>query len=315
MNKKVNTLEPFKLRTTGAAIQDGYRLFTANFRTIFRSTWLIAAVYALFASALMTLYVNLLPTVYFLRLVYAQHAEMAPSLINYYCVLAGTALLFSLVAAILTASGMSQLSHFTKTSAFPQSAHWYACFFKKAVLLRTLTAWGIMMVVVIVYSAVCFGGIWFGLSSYLSPFATKLALALMALLLVLILPPLAMWMVSYILNDAPTPSLRQSLFPTLYWGNAIIVSLIVAILTLLLTMIIDFPAFILFSANIQSQAGILQGDPANMPAYMTWMRIVVFALAGFILAFVHLSSLFPLYYLYGTTQEQEKERGKMKIEN
>ena len=67
----------------------------------------------------------------------------------------------------------------------------------------------------------------------------------------------------------------------------------------------------LFSAKVVSLAGALQDDPTGMPDYMSWLNIVVFSLAGFIQAYIYLSSLFPFYYLYGSTEAQEKERKEL----
>ena len=45
-NQKDNIL--MKVRSSRACIAEGYRLYTGNFRKIFRQTWLAAMVYGLF---------------------------------------------------------------------------------------------------------------------------------------------------------------------------------------------------------------------------------------------------------------------------
>ena len=49
-----------------------------------------------------------------------------------------------------------------------------------------------------------------------------------------------------------------------------------------------------------------------MPEYIGRLNFAVFALMGFLQAYIHLSTLFPFYYLYGSIEQQEKERKEMK---
>jgi hypothetical protein len=41
----------------------------------------------------------------------------------------------------------------------------------------------------------------------------------------------------------------------------------------------------------------------------------VFVIAGFIQAYVHLSTLFPLYFAYGSIEQQKIERNALTIDN
>ena len=63
---------------------------------------------------------------------------------------------------------------------------------------------------------------------------------------------------------------------------------------------------------MSSQMGTLQGDPAGMPEYMGWMTVVVLCIAGFIQAYVQLTAMFPLYYIYGSIETAEKEARERK---
>ena len=87
--------------------------------------------------------------------------------------------------------------------------------------------------------------------------------------------------------------------------------LVVGIVTTLLSAIVMLPYYILTTAIVKSQIGLLMGDPLGMPEYMSWMPSVVFAISGFIQGYLHLSMLFPFYYLYGSIEQQEKERKEM----
>lgn len=70
----------------------------------------------------------------------------------------------------------------------------------------------------------------------------------------------------------------------------------------------SLPAVILTIANQTATIGYLTGDPLGMPSYIGWLAAVVFLLIGFIQAYVMLSFLFPIYYMYGSIDAHESER-------
>ena len=74
------------------------------------------------------------------------------------------------------------------------------------------------------------------------------------------------------------------------------------------TLFAALPAQVLSLANLQAEVGVLNGDPLGMPGYMGWLTAVVFTIAGFFQAYIHLSMLFPTYYMYGSIETQEEER-------
>ncbi len=51
-----------KIRSSRACIRDGYKLFTANFRRLFRSTWVVAIVFAILSAAASALPVLISPS-------------------------------------------------------------------------------------------------------------------------------------------------------------------------------------------------------------------------------------------------------------
>ena len=66
-------------------------------------------------------------------------------------------------------------------------------------------------------------------------------------------------------------------------------------------------------ANIKAYTGAAMGDPLGMPDYLPRMTFAAFFIAGFVQAYVHLASIFPLYYAFGSANTIELERNKMKI--
>jgi hypothetical protein len=86
---------------------------------------------------------------------------------------------------------------------------------------------------------------------------------------------------------------------------------VVFVTTLLISIFSLFtslPAVILTIANQAATIGYINGDPLGMPSYIGWLAVVVFLLIGFLQAYVMLSFLFPIYYMYGSIDAHESER-------
>ena len=97
-----------------------------------------------------------------------------------------------------------------------------------------------------------------------------------------------------------------------HFGLLFSVIFVVVVFTLMALLLTTLPAIILALANSQAQVGALLGDPLGMPGYMTSLTLVVFSIAGFIQAYILLSTLFPTYYVYGSAVTQENERNEKK---
>ena len=308
MDKNKKDFRLLRPRSTSAAITDGYRLYLDNFRKIFRATWLMAVIYAIGSGLLMNFLTTLLPG-YFVSLAIQLQTpdnEAAGSLfLGSHLMLISAIIMFSVCSALLAGFGFSLLAEHRDTNGLTPPKRWFGKVQKK-LLLRTLIAWCSLLVFVLLY-LVAGDVIVYYARQYLSSLAMLTVTGLGLLVLLLVLPPVLLWLFSYVLDVKQRVVGRQP-FPARYWGSALLITMVVAILTGVLTVITALPAFVLFFANLTSQIGTLQGDPSGMPDYMLWLNIVVFTLAGFIQAYVHLSSLFPLYYLHGSVEAQEQER-------
>ncbi len=310
MDKNTKDFQLFRLRSTGAAIADGYRLYFDNFRKIFRTTWLMAIIYAIASGLLANFFTTQLPRHYIEAIISSQmqgQGEAASIVMTQYTQLIMASIGFQAVSALLAAFGFSILSEHGQTNAITAPAHWWGRV-NKHILVKTLTAWLCLLVIFTLFFAIVGTIVSFG-QQYLSPIAILALLGLLLLIVFLLVPLLILWTCKYILSQDNSHGFVR--IPLRSWGAAIVVALVVSILTSLLTFITELPAIVLFFANIISQTGTLLGDPTGMPDYMSWMNIVVFTLAGFILAYVQLSSLFPFYYLYGSFEAEEKERERL----
>lgn len=97
-----------------------------------------------------------------------------------------------------------------------------------------------------------------------------------------------------------------------YLGIELLVWTFCLLVILSLSIVTTLPMLIVMAANWINQAGTLSGDPNGMPAYMTWLTVIVFLIAGFIQAYVWLTLLAPLYLMRGSIAQKEKEREEFK---
>ena len=91
-------------------------------------------------------------------------------------------------------------------------------------------------------------------------------------------------------------------------GKVFIVTIVCITLVAILTLMTSLPTMILMAANWQSKIGMLNGDPAGMPSSVRWLSLGVFLVAGFIQAYVWLTSILPFYLMKGTMGIQDKEK-------
>lgn len=309
MDKDTKDLGLFKIRSVGASVRDGYRLYMDNFRKIFRATWLAAVVYALYKGLFSTVWVQLFPAIKLGNVNVLWGSEQAnPQLLLFGSLL--TALVLSvLFDALLAAFGLSLLRQHKETGSMLPATRWFGhC--DMSTLRRTLMAVLAFLVFTIGYGAFVLLIVRL-LGSYLTAISILGLTALFVIVLFLVTPLVLMRLLRYVLSSEQKPSLLKQGFPLRHWGGAILMMLIVGIVSGLLITVTELPANILTVANVQSVTGALAGDATGMPDYMLWLNIIVFTLAGFIRAYISLSAIFPFYYLCGSAEQQEKERAEV----
>ena len=199
MEKDKNDIE-IKVRSSQASIREGYQLYSANFRKIFRATWWLAVGFAILQAIASALPVLLSPTL----------------------LLPATAL--GVVAGVL----------------WLYAANWRI---KKRLIIKPLR-----------------------------------------------------------------PLVLSSWFR--HGGKVLLVSIVCITIVALLTLLTSLPTVILMAANWQSQIGVLNGDPSGMPSQIRWLSLGVFAIAGFIQAYVWLTVIMPFYLMKGSMGEQDKEKAE-----
>ena len=86
----------------------------------------------------------------------------------------------------------------------------------------------------------------------------------------------------------------------------IAVALVMLLVVLVATVIFQMPAIILATANIEGATDIAAGDVPDLPENLWALNFFTFSVCGFLQAYIHLSTLFPFYYVWGNTQDTNK---------
>jgi hypothetical protein len=296
-DKDSKTLELLKIRSNGAVLRDGLKLYLNNFRVIFKASWFSAILYAIVIGSVTTFTINVVTNLLRMVMVGELSATNNDLVLNIVCFAIG--LLLVLCAETFLFSSVFSLLHKNSTTGIiPTPSHWYGSNDKR-VFFRTAYAILIYIIYFIIYLAIVFIP-----TGSLSIIATAIIKFIVSVIFLIAFPLLAMRMLPYIIN------INKSIFgfsiPVRYWGAILSVSIGVAIMVGIALLITTLPSSILLMANIQSLGGTIYGDPTGMPSYMIWMNIGVFTLAGFIQAYVHMAASFPFYYLYGSIEKQKE---------
>ena len=273
-----------KVRSSRGCISAGYRLFTGHFKHIFRYSWVAALVFALFCSvggAMMIMLPRLMPI---------------------------TAAILIIVECLFASYGFSVLKQHQTFGSILRPAKWFSI--DTHIFIRTIKCWLCVLVVYLIASVIIVG-LGFVAFKYLALYTAIGCTALVLLVVLCLLLPLTYITMRYILNDG-IGFWKQ--FKIGYgvgmrrWGFIFIVVLVACIVEILLMLLLSLPATILSMANTQSMFGVAMGDPYALPSYMPALAAGTFLIIGFLQAYVMLSVLFPIYYMYGSIDAQEQEK-------
>lgn len=273
-----------KDRSGRACISAGYRLYMSNFKRIFRYSWMAALVFAIVTSISGTMLIL--------------HPRLTLCSI----------LMMIFVEALFASYGFAVLKQHQQTGVINYSPKWFNL--DVHIFVRTLKAWLNLLLIYIVVTGLV-AGITILSASYL-PLYTAIGLTgLVGLLAFIFLLPLAYTNTRYVLTDGI--SYWQNLSERYgiglrRWGFIFLVVFVTILFMSVISLLTSLPALILSIANQTATMGYITGDPLGMPSYIGWLAAVVFLLIGFIQAYVMLSFLFPIYYMYGAIDAHEKER-------
>lgn len=279
-----------KDRSSRACISAGYRLYVSNFKRIFRYSWVAALIFAVMISISGTFMI------------------LRPRLSVF------SALIMIFADVLFTSYGFAVLKQHQQTGAINWAPHWFNL--DTHIFLRTLKAWLNLLVINIVVVGLV--AVVAGFSTvYLSPYTAIGLSCFVGLFAFIFLLPLTYTNTRYVLNDDAGywHDLSQRYVIGLRrWGFIFLVVFVTMLIVSVFGLFTSLPALILSIANRTATFGYLTGDPLGMPSYIGWLAAAVFLIIGFIQAYVLLSFLFPVYYMYGSIEVHENERKKFNKE-
>lgn len=291
-----------KSRSARSVVAAAFRLFSGNFRRLFRASWIAALIYAAVNSLLGTLLVEGVSSI----------------------VLAGVVALLivlgGLAELMFYSVGIEMLGVHASTGLMPITSKPLPV----KTFLRVLKA-GLSLVAIDIPFIVAFAALYhYKLAAAIvepsSHMVIFVAVCVAAIIVAVLHLPLLYATMRYLMHgDAKFwQSLASSYKSGIsHIGHIFAVVLINVIILIVAHYVITQPAVILEVANIQSQLGAAMGDPLGIPSYMTALCSVTLLLSGFIQAYIRMTFVFSLYYMYGAidTSETEKKQFKTNIEN
>lgn len=299
-----------KVRSSRACIGAGYRLFTGNFKKIFRHTWLAAIFFGLFNG----IYTSYLVTEYPRMILAMKTGQLYVPANTGEAVLMSLATLLMAVATIWLFSHMSALLYQHRTEGIITApVSFFKIHINRHAIFRVI-AWALVWIVLSVIISALIGGV-----AYFAVTRQSLTLmgfaGLIGFIILLLMVPLGYPAMHYLTTrDTKLFKILGKDYVTgfRHWGMLFTVAFVTVIFSSAILTLTTLPAIILSIANIKAQTGLIMGDPLGMPDYIGKLTLVVFTLAGFIQAYVMLSIFFPAYYAAGSIETQEQERNEKK---
>lgn len=308
-----------KSNSTVASIKLGYRLFAGNFKKLFKASWLFALLFGLVWGGIGPILSIKLPALITQAMT---NPETAMSLSQQYVGLLSICFILFIVGGVVEmmfySSGFSLLRNHLANDTIPRSKTWFS--FDRKIVLRTIK--GILASLFVLFVTFMLLGLlyYIGVKTlFIRPdvhtgFAVWVILSIAIFLFVCI--PMLFIPIKYILDDKTR---FWKLFASDYkiglrhFGFIFIISLFMCVVMVVATFILQLPTVLLTTANYQANLGMFYGDTLGMPEYIVPLTALVFFISGFMQAYIRISTLFPLYYMYGSIETQEKERKKYQL--
>ena len=297
-------------RTTGGVITDGYHLFFSNIWTVIKRLWILAAVYAL-ACGLIGYHVcnNMLPKM-------MTPEGLQPNLSDMWTevgILAAYELFFLMMVVLMLSQVINMFQEHRQHNSITCRSIWPPLLHQH-INRRMVIIVGWMLLISVVASAVTKGAAWgmtavTGTDSVMHSIPSLLVVALVALLLTVALLPFSYTLMKNAIEGPLSFKLPVKGYAKAFAheGMLFAVLLTTAIISLIVTVLMEAPALYITQAHVEAQHSVALGDPNGLPSSIGVLTFLAFAFSGFFQAFIHTSVLFPFYYAYAKI---EGEKGK-----
>lgn len=314
-----------KARSYRSVLATGFRLYTGNFKRLFKASWQMALLYALSCGALGTLLAIKIPelTLVLMQQVAVYQGVFIQPLLQYTNSLIALLALTVLALATLSlasATILAKLKEHKETGTISTPPHWLTA--SPKLMGRTLkgvfsTALLVMLPFLIATAAAAVVAKWQPELLHARMWTVMVTACIVTALIAALSLPLMHVLMKYIM-EAPCSYWRT--LATSYgrgmarWGLLFIVFFVSILLTQLVELVVMMPAHVLNLANQTAHNGLLIGDPLGMPSYMTALTFATFTLCCFIQFYVSQVVMVHNYYAYGAIETKEQERRKQKMD-
>jgi len=278
----------YKNRSFSSCIMAAYNLLMNNFKGLVRCMWLPALLFSLFCAALVTLNV---PNDKILAYGLEHPAVFIGGNVVLMLAVIGTSLW-------MLARLMSFLNEKTRKWNFA----------------RVTIVFLNMLAVSLVFGAIVFVlmRLMFMSGDAESHFTTKMAvMVLVSFVMVMLTLPLVYVNMKYLNED--NVSYWKSFIANYktgakYIGMIFITLLLTAIISLLVTSVIQLPFYVLMMALGTSQFGVLYGDPAGLPASFPLLVFFTLLIVMLVSCILTVFEMLVMYFLYGSIEQKQRER-------
>ncbi len=319
MEKQIDmTLQ--KPRSYRNVLSTGFRLYTENFRRLFKASWLTAVCFALCCGALGTLLNVKLPELSLVainQLTNYNGIFLEAYMLSFVQILILTLLVFA-VLCLASATILNKLKEHQQTNAITLPLSWIKV--SPKMMLRTLKG-GFLTLLFLVIPLILFIGLMIVVNTSSPNFiihhliATTGAFVVFMMIALMLELPLMYVLMKYLMEEPCSymKTLKKYFGRGMhYWGVLFLVFFVSGMLVLIAAAIIMLPAHILSFANQQAHLGVLMGDPLGMPSYILPLTFVTASLCSFIQFYICQVTLVHNYYIYGAIEAKEEEREQNK---
>lgn len=305
--------ELYKIRSASACIKAAYSLFGSNLKTIFRRLWIPALVFAFIMAA------DVFATSYGAHAL-LEHPKSALAL----GILQNALMVLAVIVLVwILASLFTMLNKFTLRRNILQNAK--LAILQLAMDLVMVIILAIPIVLAVIYhvrsiqaaqSADPLHAATLPQAQTAQTLLSPTVLGAIGIVLILgvifelVLLPIYYFYMKYMMEPIHMRTHLWKSFKTgfRHWGFLFLTFFMMGLLILCLCLVLFMPLGILHTAQSQSLAGILMGDPSGLPSHIYLLQFITSVVTFFIFTFLIVWSVLVIYYAYGSIEQKETER-------
>ena len=321
--EKLTTETVLKARSYRSVLSTGLRLYTENFRRLFKASWLWVLIHAIAEGCLGTLVGIKMPeiTVGIIQQIVAYQGFSPDAALQYTVTAAeilGLILLTFVTMGMASGTFVNKLKEHKDTGTITMPTHWLSASLR--LTGRTLKGMLFTLLLILVpflLFAAAMAGAEMASSQFILRHTVTLAtmLTVYTIIVLCFALPLMFVFMKYVL-EAPCgywQTLAKHYGRGLrHWGALFNVFFLSSLLVAIASFIVGLPAMILNFANQQAHLGQLMGDPLGMPSYIAPLTFGTAMLCNFLGFYIIQTTLIHNYYIYGSIEAKEQEREQQK---